>query len=148
MRVAGVALGRFALTDGRRADKPRDAAEMVAHFVPDTVPLVFGHGGVLLGYLDSLAAEGADLHFTGTVGGWPDLPDVLRDGRAVSIETVYGAAPLPDGGRYPDELAEPAVSYSYFVGSVRVGLNLVGIAVLLTGQRPAARGSVVWIADE
>jgi hypothetical protein len=141
MRVRGVALGRFMLTDGRPADRPGDAADMVAHFEPDTVPILSRHGGILIGYLDSLAAQGADLHFTGDVTDFPDLIERLRNGGPVSIERSDGGYPRADGVLPPFAWTLP----QHFRGRLRIGANLVGVALT---TNPAARGSVMWIADD
>ena len=73
------------------------AAEMAARFEPGTVPLLSRHGGVPLGYLDALVAEGQDLRFTGSVSDDPDLVARLPLGVGISIEPCEGVEPLPAG---------------------------------------------------
>lgn len=140
MNVAGIALGY--LTDTRPNDELWMTAQMAAHFTPGTVPFLSRHGGVVIGTVDTVTADGRDLHFAGTVVDYPDLVERLRLGSIpVSIETVWGYEPLPAGVHDPD-LSEPlSVTKPSFTGTLRLGTNLVGIAL---SERPAARGSIVW----
>jgi hypothetical protein len=131
VRVGGIAVGRLLLT----AD---DTAQMVAHFTPDTVPILSRHGGVLLGYLDTLMADGPDLRFTGWCVPYPDLEAGLRHGVPVSIETAAMTLEQADTPRDPG--SEPD-TYPHFRGTVRLGRTLIGVAL---ADRPMARGSMIW----
>ena len=140
MRVEGVALGRFAMVDGRPADTAPTVAEIIANFSGGTVPLLTRHGrhgGIAVGYLDTLTADWRDLHFTGTVLDDPDLCAVLRRGCPVSVEYGEGLPSRTDGQRWSGQPRHTP----YFVGSYRLGVNLVGVAILWNGEPPAARGS-------
>jgi hypothetical protein len=139
-RVAGVAVIRFALVDGRPAYQAWQAEEMVAAFIPDTVPLLTRHGGLPIGYLETLHADGADLHFTASVVDEQVVVKILQRGYPVSVEV----ARCP----YPGEPARHATSrrdippFRYFRGGLAPGSNLVGVAL---SQRPAAPWSVAWL---
>jgi hypothetical protein len=144
-RVAGLAVGRFALVDGRRGDYDWEARMMVEHFKPATVPFLSRHGGLPVGYLDTLRAEGPDLHFTASLVDYPDIIEQLRSGHAISIETVYSPSPLPDGS-WPRHVKLTSRTHAEqlpnFRGTLRPGPNLIGIALVV---RPAARMSVAWL---
>jgi hypothetical protein len=145
MRVRGIALGRFRLIDGRRSDTPAEAAEMVAAFVPGTVPILTRHRGLSVGTVDSLRADGADLHFSGTVVDYPDLVERLRRGVGISIEPCL-CEPARGWRRVGEADPVPlSVSHPYFTGTVRIGTNLIGIAI---SDNPAARQSVMWSERE
>lgn len=138
-RVAGVLLGRFDRVDGRRARLEWEAAAMVAAFAPGTVPLLGRHGGLPAGYLDTLRADGADLHFTATIWDYPDIYERLRVSCPISAELV-SRGEKPFVGELPT-----VVNRHYFRGTLRDGENLVGVAL---EERPAAVGSVAWIVRE
>jgi hypothetical protein len=136
IRVAGIATGRYVMIDGRAGDHPDEVAQMVAAFAPDTVPVLTGHGGELLGYLDSLTIEHRrDLRFAGSVStDDPDVLDRLRMGSGASIETVVGVEPYE--GQQP-----AANTWPHFRGQLRQGQNLVGVAL---SNNPAAKFSAIW----
>jgi hypothetical protein len=156
IRVAGVAVGRYQMADGRPGDPPEDVAAMVARFAPGTVPILSRHRGVLLGYLDSVTAEhGRDLRFTGEVVEYPDLVERLLAGAGISIETANAEEPtgiatdsgitesihtqddatLERGARFVD-------AHPHWRGVLGVGANLVGLAL---SDAPAAAGSIAWV---
>ena len=141
-RVAGIALGRFAMIDGRPQDEDWIAAVMVRNFMPGTVPLLSRHGGLAAGYLDTLRAEGPDLRWTAKISPWPDIVEQLRHGHGISIEYVM-AYRLPSG-QWPAWVTTTtrAVAFPYYLGKTGNGPTLTGVALSV---RPAARGSVAWI---
>jgi len=143
VRVAGLAVGRFAMLDGRPPDQPWMARSMVANFGPGTVPLLDRHGGQWIGWLDDLRAEDADLRFAGWIEADDALVARLRRGVPVSIECAEGREPLPPGIDWQIPLGRPiAESNPAYQGTFGLGMNLLGIAM---SDRPAARGSVMWL---
>ena len=148
LRVAGVALGRFPMVDGRPQDPDWYAAFLVARFVPDTVPILSRHGGIAAGYLDTLEADGPDLRFGGWIVDYPDIVSRLRRACGVSIETAFGAVPLLGGGHYLPRSTihrlRQGTEPSHYLGTYREGDQLVGVAL---SDNPAAPGSCAWIVD-
>jgi hypothetical protein len=138
-RLGGVALGRFALVDGRPADQEWEARLMVERFRPGTVPVLLGHDGPPLGYLTGLRSEGPDLRFFASVllGPGAMLERLRRGGVPVSIEVADYPPPRREVGR--------GGPVRYYTGRIEAGPNLVGLALLPPGVRPAARGSVAWL---
>lgn len=137
--VRGVLIGRFPLADGRPGDTREAIAEMVAAFEPGTVPILSKHGGLPVGYLDTLEpwdAKGWDLAFTGSVAPYPDLVERLARGVNVSSEQLYPAWAHSLGWMPPAR-----VWREHFTGTRTDGYQLIGVAALLRGERPAARGS-------
>ena len=140
IRVTGLAVGSRPMVDGRPADTEDQVRQMVAAFVPDTVPILSHHRGVILGYVDRLTAHGRDIEFSGEIGDRNrDLADVLRNGGIpISIEIAEGGEPIPgvsnrDGGF--------VATHPHYRGQVRDGWNVVGVAL---SDDPAAIGSVMW----
>lgn len=141
IRVSGVALGRFTTRTGPPA-RSEDVAAIVANFVPGTVPILWRHGGLRIGVLDTLLADWLDLRFTGTIVEYPELVARLAGGSIpVSTETVLGDIALPEGVSYPDATPPMSVSRPHFTGIIRYGRNLVGLALV---ENPLARGSILW----
>jgi hypothetical protein len=149
LRVHGRAVGRFTLADGRPGDKDWQAAEMVAHFEPETVPILTRHGGIPVGYLDELTAEGPDLRMAGTVtSDDPEIVAVLQRGVAISIEPCEGGYPLIPGLPNPYAGIPPlSVSHPHYRGRLRSGMNLIGVALLWRGEKPAAKDSWMMAID-
>jgi hypothetical protein len=117
---------------------------MVEHFRPGTVPILSSHGGRVLGFLDTLRADGPDLHFTATLTDRSARERFAR-GVGISIESAWGAPagqpqPWAPGQSYP---IGPA-----YAGTLREGPNLVGVALVEEGKQPAARGSVAWLIPD
>ena len=144
--VAGVAIGRFAMIDGRRQDEPWEALAMVEAFEPDTVPLLTCHGGVPGGYLQTLTADGPDLHLTANLTGDREFVERLRRGAPISLEVC--STYRRDGVLRQHRPEAPyrhewlPGERSYYRGTLRPGPNLVGVAVV---EVPAARGSCAWL---
>jgi hypothetical protein len=142
VRVAGVAIGRYALRDGRPGDTSEMVADMVAHFAPG-VPILLKHGGVPIGTIDSVVAEhGRDLRFTGEVVDYPDVVERLRKGVPVSIELVEGVEPTPGVVTRDAEFTD---THPHWRGQVALGWNLIAVAL---SDSPAAPGSLMWVADD
>lgn len=144
LRVAGVCLGRFPLVDGRPQDEAWMAQAMVAHFEPGSVPLMSWHGGVPFGSVETLTADGADLHFSGSMLDYPDIIEQLRRGHGISIEIATGYPPPPDG-RPRQDTHPRREAYPHWTGTLHIGPNLTGVAL---SERPAAPGSVMWLVRE
>jgi hypothetical protein len=140
LAVRGVLLGRFRLTDGRPGDTREAITEMVAAFEPGTVPILSRHGGLWIGHLDTLRpwdAYAGDLYYTGTVTAYPDLVERLQSGVAVSSEQCY--PPWDEALGWPG--APHKGRRDYFSGKRTGSYQLIGVALLLNGEQPAARGS-------
>jgi hypothetical protein len=143
-RVGGIAVGRFPLGDGRPAYAAWQVELMVEHFRPGTVPVLNGHAGEVLGFLDSLWGDGPDLHFIATLTD-PSPRPRLRRGVPVSLE-VIGASPYRwDPKAPPAWLGSTSPAYA---GIPRPGPNLTAVALLRPGERPAARDSVAWLIPD
>jgi hypothetical protein len=61
-----------------------------ANFIPATVPVLSRHRGLCIGYVQTLTADGPDLHFTARLSGCPDLRQASDAGWGISIEIVEG----------------------------------------------------------
>lgn len=137
LRVGGVAVGRFPMIDGRPQDDAWAALQMVERFEPGTVPILARHRGGPFGTVDTLHHDGPDLHFTGTIVPYPDIIELLRRPHAISIEQAHVGVPY-----YGPRAHRPAGYRHPFRGELRPGINLTAIAL---SERPATRGSVMWI---
>jgi hypothetical protein len=146
MQVQGIVVARHLLVDGRPSQSRAEIAEMVAAFEPGSVGILSRHGGLAIGSVETLTAEGGrDLRFTGFVVDYPDLVERLRH-RAVgiSVEIARPRAPRWDGRPEPGtELVMTAAPH--FRGTLGIGATLIGIAL---SDNPAAAGSVLWRVPE
>jgi hypothetical protein len=127
------------MADSRPPDEEWETRLIAARFQVATVPVLYGHDGPPLGYLDRLRSDGPDLHWTATVVLGPGtlLERLRRGGVPVSIEVAEWPPPRRGVGR--------GGPVRYYAGRVEAGPNLVGVALLPPGVRPAARGSVAWL---
>jgi hypothetical protein len=133
------------LTDGRPPDTPEMARQMVAAFVPRTVPILSRHRGAHIGYVDGLSANRSDLRLTGEVVDYPDILDALRAGVPISIEVVEAIPAVPAAFALSTDRAAPTLAaHPHYSGQLCEGWNLIGVAL---SNRPAARDSVLWLAS-
>lgn len=139
MRVAGVAVGRYLSTGSRRVpDSAAAVAQMVNAFTPGSVPILDGHAGELLGWLDHLEPEqDRDLRLMGAVVDRPDIAERLRVGIPISIEAV-DIVPPGSGVPLESNATEPP---KHWRGDLAQGWNVIGVALCAT---PDAPGSFIW----
>lgn len=143
IKIAGIALGSW-LVDGRPGDTPWQVAEMVAGFEPDTVPILSRHGGLAIGYLDTLTSDPTrrNLRFTGAISEYPDIVARLREGAlpiSIELSTPHRSSQRADRSRV-------RADGRFFRGRTAApGQMLIGVAF---SERPAAPGSLLWLDTE
>ena len=127
---------------GRALDTEAVISEMFCNWSgPGTVPVLRGHRGDLLGYVDTIERDWRDLRF------WASIAYHVREGVSVPVSIEYGdkAYPRWDGKPHPYVNAGYGTHYR---GTIGYGRNLIGIALLLSGEMPLAYGSVCWSVAE
>jgi hypothetical protein len=128
---------------------PEQVATAPTNLGPGAVPLIDGHGGSPLGWLDAMTAHGSDLWFVGRVDDLFTAQRLRRGPVAVSAEMQSrGVLPLPgpmDGGTVVFySVDDPVPPSPWFRGTIGHGWTVTAVALLLQGETPARPGSAAW----